>query len=165
MIAAMAQWEREEISERVAASIPIMAKLGKPIGGSTPYGYKWENKKLMPCPKEAPVRKLVYDLFLEHKRYKTIARILNDKGHRTRRGAEFTDTTIKRLLTDTTAKGLRIANYTTKMNGKNGITLKPKEEWVYLNVEPIVSEEIWDKANQIIEKRKRPGQSPAKKTN
>jgi site-specific DNA recombinase len=153
MIAAMAQWEREEIGERVKASLQIRAKLGKSLGGAAPFGYQWKDNKLVVHPVESPIRKLMYELFSKNKRMKGVARLLNQSGYRTRNGSKFTDTTVLRLLQDTTAKGLYRSNHTYR-DGSGKLLPKPEADWFYTPVEAIVSEELWKECNDAMDARK-----------
>lgn len=164
MIAAMAEWEREEIGDRVRASVPVRAKMGKSVGGAAPFGYQWKDKRLQLDPKEAPTRTLLYDLFIEHRRKKTVARLLNERGYRTRSGSPFSDTTVDRLLRDPIAKGLHRANYTFAPEVGKAWTLKPESEWVWTEVEALISEEVWDRCIGILDAQRASVRKPAKKT-
>ena len=164
MIAAMAQWEREEIVSRIVASIPVRAKMGKNIGGQPSLGYKWEGKEFVIDEEYAPVRRLIYELFIRQKRKKAIARTLNEQGYRTKNGSKFTDTTVARLLRDATAKGERRLSHTSTKSGTNSYSFKPQSEWVTVTCPAIISAELWDECNAILDqiekKRVKPGPQP-----
>lgn len=104
-------------------------------GGIAPFGYQWRDGGLQIEEAEASVRRLIYDLFLKHRRKKTVAKLLNDLGYRTRNKALFSDVAVDRLLRDTTAKGIRLEN-----NNE-------------VKVEPLISEEIWERANNLLGNR------------
>tara|TARA_R110002073_G_scaffold69054_6_gene171312 strand:- start:3395 stop:4903 length:1509 start_codon:yes stop_codon:yes gene_type:complete len=160
MIAAMAQWEREEIADRVKAAVITRAKMGKRVAGAAPYGYQWLDGSMVPHPDEAPVRALVYELFAEYQRKGTVARMVNGRGHRTRRGNEFSVSSIQLMLRDPTAKGLRRCNYTYAERRGGAVHFKPEEEWEWHECEPVVTAELWDRCNAILDdqaKGNRPG--------
>ena len=161
--AAQAQWEREETVDRVRASVAIRAKLGNPLGGPASFGYQWKDRKLVVDPKEAPIRKLMYELFLKHRRKKTVVRLLNEAGHRTRKGALFTSKTVTRLLQDPTAKGIQRSNYTTRDEKSKRCVAKPETEWVFNQVEPLVTPEVWEECNRLIDQSLSRQRRPAKK--
>ena len=164
---AFAQLERETTSIRVKASVPIRAKQGRSLGGLAIYGYKWEpipgdenHQRLVPVPEEAYVRRLIYDLYCKLRRVRTVARILNEKGYRTRATKSkpshpFSDSTVRRLIEDPTAKGKRRANYTCSKGKGKSWGLKPIDEWVTVEVQPIVDEKTWEKANAILAENRR----------
>lgn len=164
LLGVFAQWEREEITERVNASVLTRAKLGKSINGSAPYGYKWQDRKLVIVPEEAAVRRKAYELFLELRRKGQVAQQLNAAGYRTRGGAIWHDTSILRVLEESSAKGVYVFN-TMRQTEKSWKTEpKPESEWGRAICEPIVSEDLWNQVNQIIEEQlkawKKPGKPP-----
>jgi site-specific DNA recombinase len=163
MIAAMAQWEREEIVERVRASVPIRAQLGKSLGGQAPFGYRRVEGKLELDPEEAPIRRLVFELFAEHKSRRGVAKMLNQRGYRTRKGSQFTDTTVWNFITDPIAKGTRRTNYTSSPNRAKRWDYKPESEWVLQDVDPLIPLELWETCQRIIAE-KRVKERPMRRT-
>lgn len=152
LVGCMAQWEREEIADRIKSSVLVRAKMGKPLSGKAPYGYMWKDKKLAINPDEVPVRRLIYELFDEQKRIKTVARLLNERGYRTRNNKKWSDTAVRFQLRDPTPKGIHRRNYTANVGGKKLVT-KPESEHIFNEVEAIVSAELWERCNAHLDAR------------
>ena len=109
-------------------------------GGIAPFGYKWIGGRLFLDPTEAPIRKLIFEVFLKHRRKKTVAKVMNDMGHRTRNGSLFSDTTIGRLLSDPIVVGVR------GMDADHS------------SIEPLVENDVWEKSQALL------GDRPTKQT-
>jgi len=154
-ISAIAEWEREEIVSRINSSIKVRAKMGKRLGGKVPFGYDWDGHNLILHPEESVIRKLIFTLFLKEKRKKTVASILNKRGYRTRGGNKFYDTNVKRWLRDPLSKGLRRSNFTRKViiDGKEQVEYKDEKDWYFHEAPAIVSEEVWQRANTILDEQ------------
>ena len=111
-------------------------------GGKPPYGYTWKDGGLVLVPEEVPIYAEIFDLYLIHQRKRTVARLLNEKGYRTRANKEFSYTSIDRFLKNPIAKGVHRYSVTEKGSG----THKTLET----SVPSIVSEEIWNQAQEIM---------------
>ena len=105
----------------------------------------------------------MYELFLQHRRKKTVVRLLNNAGHRTRKGVPFTSKTVTRLLQDPTAKGIHRANYTTRNGQSKQWSVKPESEWCLHEVEGLISADVWEECNKIIGESHSKQRRPAKK--
>jgi len=162
LLGVFAQWEREEIVERVSASVLTRAKLGKTINGSSPYGYQWKDRKLVLQPEEAPIRRKAYELFSQYRRRGTVAKLLTAAGYRTRHGKPWRDVTVLRLLIETSAKGIYYFNRV-KCEGHWKSTAKPESEWGKVECEPIISDALWTQVNQIIEEQTKSARRPGKR--
>ncbi|MDO4963742.1 MAG: recombinase family protein [bacterium] len=161
LMASMAQDEVRKLSERVKFGIRRSIKDGK-VGGGGIYGYTKKDGKLYINEDEAEVVKMIFSLYSsEEYGFARIGEILAEKGIFTRKGKVFSDTTLKKMIINPRYKGWYTANLSEVESYKTHKKVaKPREEWVMYkdekgNIPQIVSEEIWNKANEIHNRRKK----------
>jgi DNA invertase Pin-like site-specific DNA recombinase len=95
----IAQWEREQIGERVSVAMRRLKSEGRFLGGPAPYGFRnADGGGLVDEPSEQRVIALVRDLRSAGTSLRQIVRELSDRGLASRRGTPFQLTQVARML-------------------------------------------------------------------
>lgn len=161
IMAGIAQDELRKLSSRVKFGHAQAIKNGVVIGNSRIFGYKKDKGKLVIDEYQAEMVRLVFELYAtDNYSMKQIENILWDKGYRNTNGNKISHTTLSNTISNPKYKGYYVGN---KVKNIDLFSKKrkflPKEEWVMYKddtgkiVPAIVSEEIWEKANEVLAKR------------
>ena len=107
IIQRIAQLESEQIGERVYDGMRQKAKQGVGLLGSpAPYGYRYENGKLVGIKEELDNVKEIYKMYLEGKSLQEIVDWFNEKGVKGKKGGKWDKKTISRILSNPVYCGL-----------------------------------------------------------
>ena len=159
IMASVAQEEVRKLSERVRFGLKRTIEKGEVLGNNKIWGYRVENKALFTDDEESKMVKMLFTLYAEGQYgFYTISNLLFEKGYTTRKGTPFNNTTLKRIIQNPKYKGFYRTNTIRTLDYKTKKQIKlPKDEWITYEskdkIPPIVSEELWEKANAILEKR------------
>ncbi len=122
---------------------------------SKTWGYDKKGKDVVINEKEAEIVRLIYTLCLQGYGSRCISKILSEKGIKGRTGNEFSEVTIRRIIRNPLFKGTVIMNKRHMDFETKKIICTEQKEWIiHKNIVPeIVTEQIWQKANEIMDKR------------
>ena len=166
IMASIAQEEVRKLSERVKFGFQRQIEKGSVLGNDSILGYvkdrtvkKDQKKRLIIVPEEAAIVKKMYEMYVnDHIGMKKIGYILAEQGMVNKAGKPFTQGTIKNILTNPKYKGYYCGNKSRVVDyhSKQRVHID-KEDWKVfednVNVPPIVSEELWNKAQTIVKER------------
>ena len=159
IMASIAQDEVRKISERVKFGFKRAIEKGTVLGNNRIWGYQKENGRLVIDEKEAEVVRLIFELYANQRLgIRAVSAYLSEHGYENSRGNPFSFSTIRGILSNPKYKGFYCGRKSTKIDYKlSAIKSFAPDEWVMYrdeeHVPPIVSEELWEKANLILARR------------
>lgn len=159
IMASIAQEEVRKLSERVKFGFQRSIESGKVLGNDFIWGYKKDKCKLVVVEEEAEIIRKIFDMYVnKHLGMRSIGNKLADEGILNKNGKPFQQGTIKYILTNPKYKGYYCGNKTRVIDyhTKQRVNINEEDWKLYednINVPPIVSEYIWNKAQEIVKSR------------
>ena len=161
IMSSIAQDEVRKTSERVKFGFKRAIEKGVVLGNNLIWGYVKDNGRLVAVEKEAELIRKIFTMYaVDGLGMRSICNWLTESGIKNTKGNDFSFSTIKGILTNPKYKGYYCGGKTHKYDYKlsNVRYLDPTEWKLYKDetgdiVPAIVSEELWDKANFILQTR------------
>ena len=159
MMSSIAQDEVRRLSERVSFGMKRSIDNGVVLGCSNIYGYVKDKGKLVIDEEQAKMIKIIFDRYANTTDgLSKVSRYLYSIGYKSRTGKRIDTTILTRIIENPKYKGYycghksKVLDYRTKQKKRLN-----ESDWIiykdYNNVPPIVSEELWERANTKLRER------------
>ena len=161
IMSSIAQDELRKLSSRVKFGHQQAIKDKVVLGNSRIFGYVKDGGRLVIDEDQAEMVRELFELYATGQySMKQIETIFWEKGYRNHNGNKIAHTTMSNMIANPKYKGYYVGNKVRviDMFSKKQKFLPP-EEWVMFKdetgeiVPAIVSEELWDKANEVLKRR------------
>jgi site-specific DNA recombinase len=160
LLASLSQNEVESISQNVKMGVKMKMQRGELMGfnGCLGYDYHQEDKSLTVNEAEAEIVRFIFDRYIEGYGAYSIAKELTRLGKINKKGVvKWTDSGVRGIIKNEKYKGdlLLGKTYTVDPISKRRLDNRGEQDRFYIEKhhEPIVSAEIWDKAQEICKSR------------
>ncbi len=149
IIGIFAEFERENLAERVSLGYEQKTREGNYTNTNGVYGYDYikGEQRLVVNEYEKELVNRIFDAYIDGYSYFKICKMLNEENVPTKRGGHWSSSTVKSIVNNPLYLGKVRYGVSKKIRDKAFI--QDSE-----NVEPIVSQEKWEKANSLVERRK-----------
>ncbi len=149
IIGIFAEFERENLAERVSFGYEQKTREGNYTNTNGVYGYDYivGEQKLVVNEIEKELVNRIFDLYIDGKSYFKIAHLFNEENVPTKRGGHWASSTVKSVINNPLYVG----------KVRYGLQDKNKDRAFIVDgndIEPIISEEKWELANKVVDTRK-----------
>lgn len=133
----MDRYQRNEIKYKLAKGRRTKATKGLKACGNAPIGYRWDNAKIIIDNDKAKLVKEIFNLALRGNSLQKIADIINEEGHTTDRGKQFSKQAISVILKNRFYTGV-VIHGDIEVTGEH---------------EPLVNKIVFGKVQSLLSKR------------
>lgn len=159
IMASVAQDEVRKLSERVKFGFSRSIEKKRVLGNNNIFGYRKDKAKLVIHEEEAKMIRELFEIYSHGEMgFYKISEYFKQKGYKGKNGTPISSQTLRRIIRNPKYKGyyrtgtVKVVDYKLHKAQK-----MPKEEWQVFeckeNIPAIVSEELWEKCNNILEKK------------